>query len=393
MNLAVILIVASAVCGDVSNRAGPVVKREDIPKDLPAEVRVQVEKLCSKSVDDRLGAVKALGKMKAKAAPAVPFLIASLRDDGVKMYSTPVDPLTGADVGQPWDEFVWEAASRALVEIGKPAADPLWNATKDESGPFQRRALHTLVALKDPRAVMPLIDLLNAPRTLDRWQVIRLLGRAGDGRAVEPLTGFLDSTDDSSYQQMAMRALGEIDRPPKDLAPLVKMLKAQDRWTRSQAARTLGIMKDPRAFEPLIHTLKTDPESYVRSAAAAGLSFLGDRRAVEPIVEFIQSGEEDRVGAVVALGRLGGEKAVATLLDLIDHKSRKIHGCAAMVLAERNERRAVPRIMKRLEDPDFQAPYDFCHALRKLTGQKFPARWEDWRKWWAENREEYLKDG
>jgi len=47
--------------------------------------------------------------------------------------------------------------------------------------------------------------------------------------------------------------------------------------------------------------------------------------------------------------------------------------------------------MELLEDPGYQAPYSAYDTLRKLTGQKVTGRRQDWLKWWAENREEFLK--
>jgi len=392
MNIAAILIVASAACGVQPEVPGLVVKKEDIPKDLPAEVRVQVEKLCSKSVDDRLRALGALGKMKAKAAPAVPFLVASLGDNGMETHMPPSDPITGRDMGRPMDEFVWQAASWALTQVGKPAADPLLEAAKDENRTIRFRALYTLVEMKDPRAVQPLIDLLNDPKATKPWRIVRLLGRTGDERAVEPLIDYLISQSDNSFSQRGvLEALEKIGRPPKDLAPLLKTLKDKDRMTRVHAAVTLGKMKDPRAVEPLIDTLKTDPESWVRGAAAEGLGHVGDARAVEPIIKFIKTSEGHREYAVLALGQIGGDKATDTLLMLLNDKSRKIRDCAAAALGEIGDRRTVPRIMELLEDPGYQAPYSAYDTLRKLTGQKVTGRRQDWLKWWAENREEFLK--
>ncbi len=169
MNIAAILIVASAACSIQPEVVGTVVKKEDIPKDLPAEVRVHVEKLCSKSMDDRSRALGALGKMKAEAAPAIPFLIASLGDDGMKMHMPRSNPTTGRHMGPPTREFVWEAASWALTQVGKPAADPLLEAAGDENRTVRFRALYTLVSMKDPRAAKPLIDLLDDPKA-STWQ-------------------------------------------------------------------------------------------------------------------------------------------------------------------------------------------------------------------------------
>lgn len=53
--------------------------------------------------------------------------------------------------------------------------------------------------------------------------------------------------------------------------------------SRRLLARTLGGTKDPRAYDPLVSLLKTDPSWQVRADAATGLGKLGDKRALEPL--------------------------------------------------------------------------------------------------------------
>jgi HEAT repeat protein len=59
-------------------------------------------------------------------------------------------------------------------------------------------------------------------------------------------------------------------------------LKDKDEYIRQAAARALGKLKDKRAVEPLIGTLK-DPEVNVRTFSAWALGEIQDSRAIEPL--------------------------------------------------------------------------------------------------------------
>jgi len=61
--------------------AQPNIPKEKIPKNIPSDVRNEIEKLYSSDPVDRAYAAIDLGNMGKKATPAVPFLIGMLHDN------------------------------------------------------------------------------------------------------------------------------------------------------------------------------------------------------------------------------------------------------------------------------------------------------------------------
>jgi len=74
---------------------------------------------------------------------------------------------------------------------------------------------------------------------------------------------------------------------------------------RSAVAAALGDLRDKRAIDPLIHSLK-DEYRMVKLAAAIALADIGDKRAVPALTEAVASEkeEETRLQMKEALQRL-----------------------------------------------------------------------------------------
>ncbi|WP_440951842.1 HEAT repeat domain-containing protein [Methanococcoides sp. FTZ1] len=222
------------------------------------------------------------------------------------------------NTGNP-DVSVRVDAVKDLVEIGKPAVDPLIQALNEDNPKVREnsaaslgkigdeRAVHSLIELLADEndevrraaeialcdvgepAVEPLVEAIYAPNA--NWAVLsngmRVLGTIGDERAVGPLIGMLGGEDAVD----AAAALGSIGEPAVE--PLIDVLADDDPHVRAWAARALGKTDDPRAVEPLVELLNDEDEN-VRSNAAMALGKLDDRRAIEPLKKALND-RSDRV--------------------------------------------------------------------------------------------------
>jgi len=61
-------------------RTQPTISKEKIPVDISPEVKEQILRLYSQDIKERANAIFALGEMRERAIPAIPFLIALLKD-------------------------------------------------------------------------------------------------------------------------------------------------------------------------------------------------------------------------------------------------------------------------------------------------------------------------
>jgi HEAT repeat protein len=83
--------------------------------------------------------------------------------------------------------------------------------------------------------------------------------------------------DDPNVRWEAARALGVI-RDPRAVLPLIAALGDRDPDVRRKAALSLSKIRDPRAVKPLEACSTTDENQVVRWAAARGLGKFPDRK-------------------------------------------------------------------------------------------------------------------
>jgi len=205
------------------------------------------------------------------------------------------------------DYSVRDRARDALVEIGAPAVELLIVALRNTDSDVRDRATRALGALKDPRAVEPLIMALKDDPDSDvRKSAAAALGAAKDPRAVEPLIVALKAPD-----ALRIRDSGVGMREFKDPASLPK---DADWKVRKNAAEALGALKDHRAVEPLIAALE-DWNSGVRDSAAGALKGIG-APAVEPLIAALRDPNAWlRLGAARVLGERREPRVVNALLN------------------------------------------------------------------------------
>ncbi|WP_276261601.1 HEAT repeat domain-containing protein [Haloglomus litoreum] len=109
---------------------------------------------------------------------------------------------------------------------------------------------------------------------------IEVLGKIADDRAVETLVDYIQDESNPPLQRTVLRALGEIgsEEATQDVAD---RLVAEDAEVRARAARTLGMIGDTRAIDPLASRITEDDDDSVRAAAAWALNQIGTERALE----------------------------------------------------------------------------------------------------------------
>lgn len=298
--------------------------------------------------------------------PAVPEALGYLRD------SRAVKPLIAKlkDAQSDRTANMALAAREALAQIGPPAVPDLLAALAQEDPKVREAVVRVLGRCGDARAVEPLLTALKDPPT--RQAAARALGRIGDARAVEPLAALLTSGE-AKGKDLVVEALKQIGPPALDA---LCAAGKHPRWPiRAKAAEALGELADPRSVPALVEALNDDYGD-VRDAARTALLRIGPP-AVEPLIAAAgQDRTRLRRDAARTLGLLGDARAVPALVGLLADKDTGVRNAAAEALGQIGDRRAVEPLA--LARRDKSTERSAALALARLRDQRVAAVMLPW---------------
>lgn len=241
-----------------------------------ADVKDKIQELSSSDAAKRASAACALQKMGPRAEPAIPALIALLKD-GTRVAPELVcyrEYFSEQSIDPEFPGLIepspGEAAMQALIALGHSSVEPLIGALRDNDWRARKNAAQAFVYLSDARALKPLVTALRD----DSWQVRTHAATAlgvGQQRSeamTEPLIVALKDAY-GPVRWSAATSLGLI-RDTRAVPALIDALKGGDGKLRMVAATALGHIRDGRAIEPLTYALK-DESAQVRKNAQMAL--------------------------------------------------------------------------------------------------------------------------
>ncbi|HEV2486266.1 MAG TPA: HEAT repeat domain-containing protein [Terracidiphilus sp.] len=220
----------------------------------------------------------------------------------------------------------------AALELGQfkssRAVEPLIAALRDTDAGVVGDAAKALGQIKDLRALQPLLAAFKAGK--DNPEVEQQLAQALGGLGPPALEPLMATLKDNNPNEYAEDGLVQIGGPAVD--PLIAMLNDANRSLREEAASVLGEIKDPRAVEPLIATLKdnTPPPKGPVELDANGFP-----------LPHPEEGEGLREQSARALGEIEDPRADGPLIAAMRDSDARVHQIAAHALGEINDPQAV----------------------------------------------------
>jgi HEAT repeat protein len=272
-----------------------------IPSGLAPEVREGIEGLYAAEPAARREAAHALGNLGPDAAPAVPFLMATLAampDQYPSTHSLIFTPPPSPS----WLQRAWD---RIRSSFTPASSDSLGEQTRLEAGD---EAAFALVEIGQP-AIEPLLAALSDPLPRVRARAAVALGMIGDARAAAPLVGLFveasrwkdvkheEEADREHLKESAARAVKELGEPAQKplLAELIRPRHRPD-------------LADLRARrEPELTRRPPPPDG--RPALIELLGYVGDERAV-PRLEALVA-EQDSIDYPVQQAASGALELLA----------------------------------------------------------------------------------
>jgi len=175
----------------------------------------------------------------------------------------------------------WNAV-KVYEEIGE--VEPIVKALETFDSDFmEENILDTLWRMGPEEAY----DAVHQRAQKRNVRPVEILGKIGNEDAAETLHDFIDGDGDAALQKVTLRALGEIGSE-ESVQPVAQRLDADNYEVRSSAARSLGLLGDTRAIEPLSDVLAEDEANEVRASAAWALNQIGTQRALDVLEDYTE---------------------------------------------------------------------------------------------------------
>jgi HEAT repeat protein len=174
----------------------------------------------------------------------------------------------------------------------------------------RRNAAQALGALRDPRAVEPLLQTLKDRTLTVRQRAIVALGRIKDPLALTALLEVLLANKRESYE--ASKAIKKFGKKA-----LPEVAKAFERTNNQELMMLLIEMKYQGALDLILKLLESHELSQ-RLTAISELGKLGDKRAIHPLIGQLENNDPlIQAETVQALGKLRAIESIPALLNLL----------------------------------------------------------------------------
>jgi HEAT repeat protein len=150
-------------------------------------------------------------------------------------------------------------------------------------------------------------NLTDLARRRDVYQALALLAHPAALGALE--RGLSD--EDGTVRMLAVQGLGKIGNP-RSAPKLVALLNDKTVGVRREAARTIGMFRQPVWSKTLVGAAKAEGEIEVRVAMLVAVGMSGDLKQERALEGFLKSSSEaTRLGAARGLCLLGSPKGLS----------------------------------------------------------------------------------
>lgn len=177
----------------------------------------------------------------------------------------------------------------------------------------------------------------------------------------EKATDFLLETYQSdNIQDFMALALGNIDSA-KSVNLLINALNDSQQEVRFNAARALGMLENPEAFDILMEALN----SYIETVSAGmPVGDAGDEQTAQAQL-FLE--EDSIIGAIIAIGKIKNWRAISLLKRLLEQeKSARIRASIIMALGMMASDKLLPVFQSSLRDDDPRVRANAIEAIEVL---------------------------
>ncbi|MBD3674634.1 MAG: HEAT repeat domain-containing protein [Planctomycetaceae bacterium] len=263
------------------------------------------------------------------------------------------------------DDKIRVQTASALGRVPHPGClKELIDSLTDPNPEVKKRCAMALGEIGDKRAAPALSKLLQNSQTELKITAAESLGRIGDERAVPYLIEMCHDEDEA----VILKALGALRKikDPGSIEPITQLLHHESSRVRQRAIDVLGQVGDAIVAEQLEQLLRNDRSEDVRAAAAKALGEIGDPGSVDRLIDALHDAFTVKCRAIVALGEIGEESALAPLLAMLKDPAPEVRYHATQALAQMEHELAAKNIQPLLDDSNAMVRRGAAKALETL---------------------------
>ena len=237
-------------------------------------------------------------------------------------------------------------------------------------------------------AVAELKEQLSSAGYAERVRMLHKLGRSGSPKATAAVIELYRSAANDRVRLNAIQELGRLGTR-EAVAELAEIAQGTRRHLAQRAIRALGQTGSPDAEGKLLELLESEEQRSGRAQVLDALGALGGERAVETLVKLAQDREESaRLSAVGALGESGAPSALTVLAQLAADPERKVRERAVAALGSHGSPEAKTALVRLVQEGEASLR---PAALEKLNWHKkeghtiviVSASFEEYLKFWC----------
>lgn len=179
----------------------------------------------------------------------------------------------------------------------------------------------------------------------------------------------------------------------------MKLLYSDDPAMRSSASISLLGLNLPAIYDSLIDILTNSANDDVRISLIKAFGFMGDDKALESMIELLDSENETlQIASANALENIKTRIAIKKMIDVLINTKNPINSriLIAGTLARTRSREAVKPLISLLESDNNDLRIAARDALVEITKQSEDNTIVFWQEWWDRNkvktREQWLED-
>ena len=244
-------------------------------------------------------------------------------------------------------KFIRSAALSALSKMDGTFDMPLIvGMLRDPEIEVQNKAVDVVVKANHPETIKYLVDVLKDENEYARRAAVEVLNVVGTSKSVKYL---LEVIADSDWwvRTRAADALGKIGGP-RVVDAVLALIKDENQDIRRAAIEILNQTKDERAVAQLIEATR-DPDWWVSERAVDALAEIGSSKALPRFIDMLQGEAKSLPTVIRAIGKIGDQKSVESLLPLLTRPENAIKVEAIAALAKLADERRADTIRVRLQ--------------------------------------------